>query len=64
MAPANSKPPRAMAINRDEWKTELLSHETLFEKFHDRLPSELERIRGLLLSGLWAPPKNPELAHE
>ncbi len=45
-------------INREEWKTELLSQETLFEKLYDGLPREMTLIRELLLSALW---KSPEV---
>jgi phosphoenolpyruvate carboxykinase (GTP) len=55
---------RLMAINRETWKTEILSHEELFEKLYDKLPREFNLIRELLLSGLWRSPENWELAHE
>lgn len=51
-------------VDREEWKQELTSHESLFEKFYDRLPPEFQMIRGLQLSGLWQSPKKSELAPE
>jgi phosphoenolpyruvate carboxykinase (GTP) len=42
-----------MAIDRDLWLQELLSHEELFMKLYDRLPNEFRAIRELLLSNLW-----------
>jgi len=44
---------RAMAINRAEWKQEILSHEELFIRLYDRVPKELLAVRELLLSSLW-----------
>ncbi len=55
---------RLMAVNRETWKTEILSHEDLFEKLYDKLPREFNLIRELLLSGLWRSPENWEVAHE
>jgi len=55
---------KLIAVDRDEWKAELASHEVLFEKFYDRLPSELQMIRNLQLSSLWRSPSKGELAHE
>jgi phosphoenolpyruvate carboxykinase (GTP) len=45
------------AIDREEWKQELLSHAELFERMYDRLPKEFIFMRELLLSGLWRSPK-------
>jgi phosphoenolpyruvate carboxykinase (GTP) len=42
-----------MAIDGDQWKQEILSHEELFIKLYDRLPKELLSVRELLLSSLW-----------
>ncbi len=44
------------SIDREEWKQEILSHETLFEKLYDRLPREIETIRQLHLLSLWRSP--------
>jgi phosphoenolpyruvate carboxykinase (GTP) len=44
---------RVMAIDGDQWKQEILSHEELFIKLYDRLPKELLSVRELLLSSLW-----------
>ncbi len=50
-----------MALDRDQWKQEVLSHEELFIKLYDRLPKELIFIRELLLSALWRSPQRWEL---
>ena len=44
---------QVMAIDKDEWRRELLLHEELFEKLYDRLPKEFPPMRQLLLSALW-----------
>jgi len=41
-----------MAIERDVWIRELLLHEELFAKLHDKLPRELTLKRDLLLANL------------
>jgi len=41
-----------MAIDREQWKTELLMHEELFIKLYDRLPRDLVAIRELLVSSM------------
>lgn len=46
-----------MAVNREEWVEEVLSHEELFFKLYDRLPKELIFIRELILSALWRSPE-------
>ncbi len=53
-----------MAIDREGWKQEVLSHEELFEKLYDRLPKEFILMRELLLSSLWRSPARWELAPE
>ena len=54
-----------MSVDRDQWKTELLSHEELFVKLYDRLPKEFMFIRELILSSLWkAPPHWEQLHHD
>jgi phosphoenolpyruvate carboxykinase (GTP) len=45
-----------MAIDRNQWVGEILSHEELFMKLYDRLPKELIFIRELMLSSLWRSP--------
>jgi phosphoenolpyruvate carboxykinase (GTP) len=45
------------AIDREEWKHEMLSHAELFERMYDRLPKEFIFMRELLLSGLWRSPE-------
>ena len=46
-----------MAVDRDLWKREVLSHEELFIKLYDRLPKEMIFIRELMLSALWRSPQ-------
>lgn len=48
---------RAMHIDKDMWKNEILSHEELFIKLYDRLPKEMVAVRELLLSSLWSEPE-------
>ncbi|MGA2548416.1 MAG: phosphoenolpyruvate carboxykinase (GTP) [Rectinemataceae bacterium] len=49
-----------MAVDRDQWVAEILSHEELFMKLYDRLPKELIFIRELALSSLWRSPEHWE----
>ncbi len=51
---------RLMAIDRESWVSEILSHEELFMKLYDRLPKELIFIRELTLSSLWRSPSHWE----
>jgi phosphoenolpyruvate carboxykinase (GTP) len=53
-----------MAIDRELWKSEILSHQELFEKLYDKLPREFILMRELLLSALWRSPAEWGLAHE
>lgn len=53
-----------MSIEREQWKTELLSHAELFERMYDRLPKEFIFMRELLLSSLWRSPKKWSLEPE
>jgi phosphoenolpyruvate carboxykinase (GTP) len=46
-----------MAVDREVWKKEILSHEELFEKLFDKLPREFTSMRELLLSALWRSPE-------
>ncbi len=55
---------KLMAVDREVWKKELLSHEELFEKLYDKLPKEFSHIRELLLSTFWLSPEHWELAPE
>ena len=50
-----------MAIDREAWKKEVLSHEELFEKLFDKLPREFSSMRHLLLSSLWRSPAKWQL---
>jgi len=53
-----------MAIDREEWKREILSHEDLLERIYDRLPREFGALRELLLAGLWRSPEHWHLVDE
>lgn len=50
-----------MTVDRDQWLQEILSHEELFIKLYDRLPSEFLAMRELLLSNLWRSPVHWEM---
>jgi phosphoenolpyruvate carboxykinase (GTP) len=47
-----------MMVDRESWKKEISSHETLFSKLYDKLPKEFPYIRELLLSSLWRSPQH------
>jgi phosphoenolpyruvate carboxykinase (GTP) len=51
----------AMAVDRDDWNTEILAHDELFIKLNDRIPREMIAIRDLTLSALWRSPKHWEM---
>ena len=53
-----------MAVDREAWKQEVLSHEELFEKLYDKLPKEFMFMRELQLSSLWRSPERWEMAVE
>lgn len=53
-----------MTVDREEWKTELLSHAELFERMYDKLPKEFIFMRELLLSSLWRSPETWSLESE
>ncbi|MGB7291466.1 MAG: phosphoenolpyruvate carboxykinase (GTP) [Thermodesulfobacteriota bacterium] len=53
-----------MAVDRDEWNEEILSHEELFIKLYDKLPKELIFIRELILSSLWRSPEEWDIPSE
>ena len=53
-----------MAVDREAWKQEILSHEELLERIYDRLPREFGALRELLLSGLWRSPEHWHLVDE
>ncbi len=55
---------KVMAVDPEEWKAEILSHEELFSKLFDRLPKEMTLMRELILSKLWRVPSKWELAPE
>jgi len=51
---------KAMEIDRESWKKEILSHEELFIKLYDRLPKEMLFEKELFLSRLWRSPERWE----
>ncbi|MES2124294.1 MAG: phosphoenolpyruvate carboxykinase (GTP) [Gemmatimonadota bacterium] len=53
-----------MEVDREQWKSELLSHRELFEKLYDRLPQEFMYMRELILSALWRSPETWRLEAE
>ena len=53
-----------MAVDRQVWMDEVLSHEELFFKLYNRLPKELIFIRELILSNLWRSPSRWEFGLE
>jgi phosphoenolpyruvate carboxykinase (GTP) len=53
-----------MAVDKELWKKEILSHEELFIKLNDRLPKEFMLMRDILLSQLWRSPEKWEMASE
>ena len=55
---------KLMAVDREKWKQEILSHEELFSKLYDKLPKEFIFMRELILSSLWRFPKNWGLVSE
>jgi len=55
---------KIMAVDREEWKQELLAHAELFERMYDRLPKEFIFMRELLLSSLWRSPEKWRLEPE
>ncbi len=55
---------KAMNVDREAWKAEILSHEELFSTLYDKLPKEFFFMRELLLSGLWRSPEHWKLAPE
>jgi len=53
-----------MSVGRESGTAEARSHEELFDKFLDRLPTEFLLERELLRSRLWRSPDRWELAYE
>jgi phosphoenolpyruvate carboxykinase (GTP) len=52
---------KAMSIDRADWNAELLQHEELFTRLHDRLPGEMRAIRDLIRSALFRSPEHWEM---
>jgi phosphoenolpyruvate carboxykinase (GTP) len=52
---------QAMSLDRDDWDKEILSHDELFIRLHDRLPNEMMAIRNLTLSALWRSARHWEM---
>jgi phosphoenolpyruvate carboxykinase (GTP) len=50
-----------MAVEREHWNAEIISHEELFIRLYDRLPKELLAVRDLILSSLWRSPEHWEI---
>ena len=50
-----------MSIDREQWNSEIVSHEELFIKLYDRLPKELLSARDLIVSSLWRSPEHWEV---
>jgi len=53
-----------MSVPREAWKSEVLSHQELFERLYDRIPKEFILMRELVLSSLWRTGEEWKLAHE
>jgi phosphoenolpyruvate carboxykinase (GTP) len=53
-----------MSVPREAWKSEVLSHQELFERLYDRIPKEFYLMRELVLSSLWRSAEEWKLAHE
>ncbi len=53
-----------MAVDKELWKREILSHEELFIKLYDKLPKEFMLIREMLLSQVWRSPEKWEMSPE
>jgi phosphoenolpyruvate carboxykinase (GTP) len=53
-----------MAVDREDWKNELLLHDALFAKLYDRLPKEFIFMRELFMSAIWRSPERWELSTE
>ena len=53
-----------MSLEREDWKTEMLAHEELFERMFDKLPKEYPLMRQLVLSALWRSPEQWNMAEE
>jgi phosphoenolpyruvate carboxykinase (GTP) len=53
-----------MSVDRQESAKEARSHEELFDKFYDRLPTEFIHHRELFKSRLWRSPEVWELARD
>ena len=53
-----------MAIDRDDWETELLHHEELFIRLYDRIPKEMLAIKDLTLSAMWRTHGNWEIVSD
>jgi len=53
-----------MAVEGEQWKTELAAHGELLERLYDRIPKEFILMRELLLSQLWRSPEHWRLAAE
>jgi phosphoenolpyruvate carboxykinase (GTP) len=59
-----SKFDELMAIDRDVWRQEAMSHEEFFFGLRDRLPAEFIFLREMLISRVWRSPREWHLAPE
>lgn len=50
-----------MSVDPELWRSEVMSHEVLFNKLYDRLPKEFGYMRELTLSKLWRVPQKWEV---
>lgn len=50
-----------MSVDPELWRSEVMSHEVLFNKLYDRLPKEFGHMRELTLSKLWRVPQKWEV---
>ncbi|MEO8633909.1 MAG: phosphoenolpyruvate carboxykinase (GTP) [Gemmatimonadales bacterium] len=53
-----------MSVPREAWKSEVLTHQELFERLYDRIPKDFILMRELVVSSLWRSPEEWKLASE
>ncbi|MDZ4861882.1 MAG: phosphoenolpyruvate carboxykinase (GTP) [Gemmatimonadota bacterium] len=53
-----------MSVPREAWKSEVLTHQELFERLYDRIPKDFILMRELVVSSLWRSPEEWKLAAE
>ena len=52
------------SVPREAWKSEVLTHQELFERLYDRIPKDFILMRELVVSSLWRSPEEWKLASE